>query len=80
MSDIGLSPDVARGLVITVIVMLSALTLAAFLIGSIPFGYIIGRVFFGTDIRRQGSGNIGAMNALRTWEPAAPSRCCCWMP
>ena len=66
MSDIGLSPDVARGLLITVIVMLSALTLAAFLIGSIPFGYIIGRVFFGTDIRRQGSGNIGAMNALRT--------------
>jgi len=38
----------------------------AFLIGSIPFGYVIGRFFFRTDIRRQGSGNIGAMNALRT--------------
>ena len=40
--------------------------LGAFLIGSIPFGYIIGRVFYHTDIRSRGSGNIGAMNALRT--------------
>jgi glycerol-3-phosphate acyltransferase PlsY len=38
----------------------------AFLIGSIPFGYLIGRFFYHTDIRKQGSGNIGAMNALRT--------------
>jgi acyl phosphate:glycerol-3-phosphate acyltransferase len=40
--------------------------IAAFLIGSIPFGYVIGRIFYRTDIRRSGSGNIGAMNALRT--------------
>lgn len=40
--------------------------LGAFLIGSIPFGYVIGRFFYRTDIRSQGSGNIGAMNALRT--------------
>lgn len=39
---------------------------AAFVIGSIPFGYVIGRIFYRTDIRAQGSGNIGAMNALRT--------------
>jgi acyl phosphate:glycerol-3-phosphate acyltransferase len=39
---------------------------AAFLIGSIPFGYIVGRLFYRTDIRTAGSGNIGAMNALRT--------------
>jgi acyl phosphate:glycerol-3-phosphate acyltransferase len=38
----------------------------AFAIGSIPFGYVIGRIFYRVDIRRQGSGNIGAMNALRT--------------
>lgn len=38
----------------------------AFAIGSIPFGYVIGRIFYRTDIRKQGSGNIGAMNALRT--------------
>lgn len=39
---------------------------AAFLIGSIPFGYVVGRIFYRRDIRTQGSGNIGAMNALRT--------------
>jgi|HubBroStandDraft_5_1064220.scaffolds.fasta_scaffold02526_3 glycerol-3-phosphate acyltransferase PlsY len=66
MSDIGLSPGVAWAIVVTVFLIFFGLTLAAFLIGSIPFGYIIGRVFYGTDIRRQGSGNIGAMNALRT--------------
>ncbi len=38
----------------------------AFLIGSIPFGYVIGRIFYRVDIRKEGSGNIGAMNALRT--------------
>ena len=38
----------------------------AFLLGSIPFGFIVGRFFYSTDIRTQGSGNIGTMNALRT--------------
>jgi glycerol-3-phosphate acyltransferase PlsY len=38
----------------------------AFLIGSIPWGVVIGRAFYRTDIRQAGSGNIGAMNALRT--------------
>jgi len=37
-----------------------------FLIGSIPFGVIVGRVFYRRDIRAAGSGNIGAANALRT--------------
>lgn len=37
-----------------------------FLLGSIPFGLIVSRVFFKTDIRNAGSGNIGAANALRT--------------
>jgi acyl phosphate:glycerol-3-phosphate acyltransferase len=40
--------------------------LGAFLTGSIPFGYLVGRLFYRTDIRKQGSGNIGAMNALRS--------------
>ena len=37
-----------------------------YLIGSIPFGYILTKVFLKTDIRDIGSGNIGATNALRT--------------
>jgi glycerol-3-phosphate acyltransferase PlsY len=40
--------------------------IVAFLIGSIPWGVVISRVFYRTDIRQSGSGNIGAMNALRT--------------
>lgn len=39
---------------------------AAFLIGSIPFGLIVSRLFFKRDLRASGSGNIGAANALRT--------------
>jgi glycerol-3-phosphate acyltransferase PlsY len=41
--------------------------LFGFVLGSIPFGVVIGRVFFHTDIRDAGSGNIGAANALRTF-------------
>lgn len=40
--------------------------IGAFLIGSIPFGYLVGRFAYRTDLRQHGSGNIGAMNALRT--------------
>jgi len=36
-----------------------------FLLGSIPFGLIISRVFYKTDIRAHGSGNIGTTNAIR---------------
>jgi glycerol-3-phosphate acyltransferase PlsY len=46
----------------------AALIVAAvsFLLGSIPFGYILVRVFRGEDIRQRGSGNIGATNVART--------------
>jgi glycerol-3-phosphate acyltransferase PlsY len=39
--------------------------IVAFAVGSIPFGYLIGRFVYRVDIREHGSGNIGAMNALR---------------
>ncbi|MEK6454251.1 glycerol-3-phosphate 1-O-acyltransferase PlsY [Caldifermentibacillus hisashii] len=38
----------------------------AYLIGSIPSGLIIGKVFYNTDIREHGSGNLGATNTFRT--------------
>ena len=38
----------------------------SYLMGSIPFGLILTRVFLKKDIREIGSGNIGATNALRT--------------
>jgi len=37
----------------------------SYLIGSIPTGFILARVFKGVDIRRLGSGNVGATNVLR---------------
>ncbi len=38
----------------------------AYLIGSIPSGYILVKLFLKQDVRKQGSGNIGATNVLRT--------------
>ena len=39
--------------------------LLAYMLGSIPFGYLIARVVAGIDIRQHGSGNIGATNVGR---------------
>ena len=40
--------------------------LFSYLSGSIPFGLILGKIFVNIDIRKIGSGNIGATNVLRT--------------
>ena len=37
----------------------------AYLLGSIPFGFLLGKIFKGVDLREHGSGNVGATNALR---------------
>ena len=42
------------------------ITLGSYLMGSIPFGFILTKLFLKKDIRDIGSGNIGATNALRT--------------
>jgi glycerol-3-phosphate acyltransferase PlsY len=42
------------------------LLIAAYLLGSLPTGYLAGRLLKGIDIREQGSGSIGATNVLRT--------------
>jgi hypothetical protein len=45
---------------------LISVAVAAYLFGSIPFGYLLVRVFQGIDVRSIGSGNIGATNVART--------------
>jgi len=51
-----------------------ALLLAAYLLGSIPTSYIVGRAARGIDLREHGSGNLGATNAFRVlgWRLAVP--------
>ncbi|MGD2187413.1 MAG: glycerol-3-phosphate acyltransferase, partial [Desulfobacterales bacterium] len=41
------------------------LLILAYLLGAIPWGLILARIFAREDIRRKGSGNIGATNVLR---------------
>src|ERR1051326_3218554 len=48
--------------------MISAIAalVAAYLLGAIPFGYLLVKWKTGADVRAAGSGNIGATNVLRT--------------
>lgn len=41
--------------------------LAAFLLGAVPFGLVLVRVLTGKDLRKLGSGNVGATNASRAF-------------
>jgi len=49
-------------------------TAAAYLLGSLPFSLIIGKAFYGTDVRDHGSGNAGATNTWRVlgWKAGLP--------
>ena len=46
--------------------------LIAYLVGSIPFGYLIAKFFAGINIKEHGSGNIGATNVLRVLKEKDP--------
>lgn len=48
---------------------IAGLLFASYLVGSIPFGVIVGRTWRGVDVRKYGSGNIGFSNVLRVLGP-----------
>lgn len=52
-------------------VKLAILLLLSYFIGSLPFGYWVGKLFYQVDIRKVGSGNIGTTNTLRVLGPKA---------
>jgi glycerol-3-phosphate acyltransferase PlsY len=47
------------------IVLAVLLGVGAYLLGSVPFGIVIGKGLYGIDVREQGSGNIGTANVFR---------------
>ena len=50
------------------------LVFASYLLGAVPTSFWVGKVVYGVDLRREGSGNLGATNAFRVfgWKAALP--------
>ncbi len=48
------------------VALYSGVAVIAYLLGAVPFGYVLVKLFRGEDIRRSGSGNIGATNVARS--------------
>ena len=51
------------------LIITSIALIVAYLLGAIPFAYLIGMKFKGVDLRQHGSGNLGATNGIRVLGP-----------
>lgn len=51
------------------LIITSIALIVAYLLGAIPFAYLIGMKFKGIDLRQHGSGNLGATNGIRVLGP-----------
>lgn len=54
------------------------LFIVAYLLGSIPFALVVGKIGYGIDIREHGSGNLGGTNTFRTLGKSGLHRYNCW--
>jgi acyl phosphate:glycerol-3-phosphate acyltransferase len=51
--------------IVLAVVGFFVLLVLAYLVGSIPFGLVVGKLFYGVDVRQHGSGNVGTTNVFR---------------
>ena len=52
-------------MIVLEVVGFAILFVLAYVVGSIPFGVVVGKVFYGVDVRQHGSGNVGTTNVFR---------------
>ena len=52
-------------MIVAGVIAFLVLLVLAYLVGSIPFGLVVGKLFYGIDVRQHGSGNVGTTNVFR---------------
>lgn len=66
--------DFLNDITLTGVALTLAVALGSYLLGAVPIGLLVGKVFGNVDVRDSGSGRTGATNVLRTlgWKAAVP--------
>ena len=66
--------DFINDITLTGVALTLAAALGSYLLGAVPIGLLVGKVFGNVDVRESGSGRTGATNVLRTlgWKAAVP--------